>query len=177
MTGDAVAANEQKDDIELGTAKSGTSTSNESTVRTRAERYFETWRESIMAQDLSDLHVLRWRILFSVLLIVVFSSVCFCLIDVVLFGSVAQAVIDLDRKARDFRPDIVDSNFLLRSMFLSAIKEESESSDSLRAMLAELATSFSSQHLENFQSAPSGLNSFYQNPIWTLYLPIGACKS
>ena len=174
LTGEAAAANDH--DLELGTAKSGTSGSSESNARVRAERYFETWRDTIMDHDLSVLRALQWRIVFSVLLIVLFSTLGFFLIDRLLFGSVAETVINLDRKARDFRPDIVDSVYTARSMFLSAAQGQRAPSDALREYLSEISTSVAQQHLDNYQHSPAGLGGYYQDPRWNLYEPIGRLK-
>ncbi len=172
-TDDILAHMDQKDDLELGTVKSATSSSNENGQRARAQRYFETWRDTMMGRDLSDLNLLRWRIFLAVLLIVVISTVGFCLTDMVLFGYVAQTVIDLDRKGRDFRPDIVNTNFIVRSIFLSAVNNGESATAALRDSLAKIATSSSQQNLDNYQSSPSGITGFYQDPRWTLFFPVG----
>ena len=126
-----------------------------------------------MSHDFSVLRTLRWRIIFSVFLIVLFSTIGFFLTDLLLFGSVATSVINLDRMARDFRPDVVDTNFIARDMFLSLHQGQGGPPDSMRAGLSDIATSDAQQNLKNYQSSPAGLSEFYHDPRWVLYEPIG----
>ena len=120
------------------------------------DRYVASWRDGIMAHDRQALRNLHRRIFCAIALVVLVSTIGFCLTDLVLYGTVATSTLGLLAKAGDFRPDSANFIFTIRSMFLAAQAGDETVLEQLRISLADLATSNGAQHVQNFESCPDG---------------------
>ena len=141
-----------------GGEKSETSGTSENGPRARMDKFFASWRDHILGQDLRSLLHLDQRILFAIVLVAVVSTAGFCLMDIVLYGSMANSILGLLANAGDFRPDSANMIYIIRSMFLAAYSRDMVTLGQLRSALVDLSTSNGAQHLSNFESCPSGFS-------------------
>ena len=141
-----------------GGEKSETSGTSENGPRARMDKFFASWRDHILGQDLMSLHHLDQRILCAIVLVAVVSTAGFCLMDIVLYGSMANSILGLLANAGDFRPDSANMIYIIRSMFLAAYSRDMVTLGQLRSALVDLSTSNGAQHLSNFESCPSGFS-------------------
>jgi hypothetical protein len=141
---------------DAGVARSVTSSNSASGPRGRADRLFAAWRDSVMAPDLSTLRALHGRVAGALLLAIGCCTTGFCLTDLVLYGSVAGTALGLLTKADNFRPDLISMLHTTRHMHLAAMAGDEARLSQLRLAMADIASSHGDQHLENYQSCPSG---------------------
>mmetsp|Transcript_17439 Transcript_17439/g.48149 ORF Transcript_17439/g.48149 Transcript_17439/m.48149 type:complete len:1292 (-) Transcript_17439:986-4861(-) len=153
-----------------GVAKSTASSSELDGTGRKMDRFFASWRESVMSRELGGLRALDWRIFNATLLILIVCTVGFSLTDSMLYEQTAHESINLIIGAQVFRVDLMDALFSVRSLFLAGSQDPS-SLYKYRARLDGISQSFANAHVQNFQAAPDAIVSFYNSPEWNVVSP------
>mmetsp|Transcript_88598 Transcript_88598/g.235788 ORF Transcript_88598/g.235788 Transcript_88598/m.235788 type:complete len:780 (+) Transcript_88598:387-2726(+) len=160
------------DDLEAAVAAKSTSSS-EGTTRAKMDRFFASWRESVMGRELRKLKTLHWRIFNATLLIILVCTVGFVLTDSMLYEQWAHASINLVVGAQIFRVDLMDALYSIRSLFLAGTLDP-KSVPGYGARLDAIAQRFASEHLKNFQDAPAAVVGYYNAMKWQAVFPFGS---
>uniref|UniRef100_A0A7S0MTS2 TmcB/TmcC TPR repeats domain-containing protein n=1 Tax=Cryptomonas curvata TaxID=233186 RepID=A0A7S0MTS2_9CRYP len=155
------------------TAVKSTSSSSDGNHRARIDRFIASWKDVIMAKELADLRRLNWRILFATLMILVVCTIGFVLMDSVLYESTAHANIDLVDGSQLFRVNLFQSLFLIHSLVLADISNNTVEAASIQSHLNIISQGFAAAHLQSFQKATADVGDLYKSQTWQLFSPTG----
>eukprot|EP00291_Cryptomonas_curvata_P028560 CAMPEP_0172209152 /NCGR_PEP_ID=MMETSP1050-20130122/34929_1 /TAXON_ID=233186 /ORGANISM="Cryptomonas curvata, Strain CCAP979/52" /LENGTH=1033 /DNA_ID=CAMNT_0012888943 /DNA_START=216 /DNA_END=3314 /DNA_ORIENTATION=+ len=156
------------------TAVKSTSSSSDGNHRARIDRFIASWKDVIMAKELADLRRLNWRILFATLMILVVCTIGFVLMDSVLYESTAHANIDLVDGSQLFRVNLFQSLFLIHSLVLADISNNTVEAASIQSHLNIISQGFAAAHLQSFQKATADVGDLYKSQTWQLFSPTAA---
>ena len=137
------------------------------------DRFFASWKDSVMSRELGELRKLHWRIFNATLSILIFCTIGFSLTDSMLYESSAHASINLVNGSQIFRVDLFKSLYLMRSLVIADITNKSDSAMVLQSRLNNISREFAVAHLQNFQQAPTAVVDFYNSQRWQLFFPKG----
>jgi hypothetical protein len=143
--------------------------------RARIDRFIASWKDNVMAKELVDLRQLNWRILFATFMILVVCTIGFILMDSVLYESSAHSKINLVNGSQLFRVDLFRSLFLIHSLVLADISNQTSEAASIQSRLNIISQEFAAAHLQSFQQAASAnVGELYKSPAWQLFSPTGS---